>query len=168
MSTNEKREEKEILGPFERGLELVVVPMMGLLFAFLLAHQRAGTGFFTARFGTLEQVCLYGPIFVAMLAPVVRALTGRRNPGRLFEAAANLSLAAGSLWLLIRFPFDFTHLADVLPAALRFVLAWVPDLVGWMLMFGQVVIGPISALLLVLKYFRVQRAAPGSPAVARG
>ncbi len=138
--------ERETLSPAARVLEIAIVAMMLFLFAFLLTHQLRGTGFFTDRFGPFEMFCLYGPIGLALVAPLARALTGRRSAAWPVEAATSLFLAAGSLWLAIRFPFDFPHLADVLPAGIRFLLAWVTTGIGRALLILQVVIGPLSAL----------------------
>jgi hypothetical protein len=37
-------------------------------------------------------------------------------------------------WLLIVFPFDFVHVADVLPDSLRFLLQWISNNVARVLM----------------------------------
>jgi hypothetical protein len=137
-------------------MELLLVGAMLLLGGYLVIHQVTNTGLFTAKFGSLEMLCLYGPILLALVAPMVRALTGHRNPARPFEIATNLFLAIGSLWLLIAFPFSFAHLADALPGGLRFVLAWFTDDVGKVALVLQVIIGPISALLTARKYLSIR------------
>lgn len=153
----EKDTKEERLSSTQRWLELLVIPAMLLLFVYLLLHQRRGTGFFTAAFGPLEMFCLYGPIFFALIPPVIRAMTGRRNPARPFDAAMNLFLAAGSLWLVITFPFDFSHLADILPGPARFLLAWMGNGIGRLLLILQAVLGPVTAIPAILKYFSVRR-----------
>ena len=160
MNAASEKTEKETLTPAERWLEGIGIIAMPLLFGFLAYHQWANTGFFTDRFGSLEMFCLYGPIIFNLSAPIIRALTGRRNPARPFEAATSLFLAVGSLWLLIAFPFDFSHLADALPGPIRFVLAWVTDGIGKALMILQVVLGPISALPTIWKYLSIRRQEP--------
>ena len=162
MNTPEQHIDQDRLTPLRRGGELLNVTAMLFLLGFLVYHQGAGTGFFTARFGTLEMVCLYGPILLALIASTARALTGRLNPARPFDAATSLCLAMGSLWLLIRFPFDYTHLADALPTAIRFVLARVTDDVGKVLLALQVIIGPISAIQTARKYLSIRQREPES------
>jgi len=157
INAPEAKTDPEVLTPSQRWLEIMIVAALLLLFTFLAYHQLANTGFFTARFGSLEMVCLYGPILLATAAPIVRASTGRRNPARPLEAAASLFLAIGSLWLLNVFPFSFVHLADTLPAPVRFVLAWVTDDIGRIPLILQVIIGPISALLTIWKYISIRR-----------
>jgi hypothetical protein len=157
MDANESKTTNEILGPWQRWLEVAIVVMLLLFLSFLLYHQRANTGFFTAKFGPLEMLCLYGPLLLSLAAPVVRILTGRRNPGRPFEAATSLIVMLGSLWLLIAFPFDFTHLADALPAPLRFILGWVTDDLGRIPLILQIIINPIAALSATWKYLVVRQ-----------
>lgn len=159
MNTSANKPNHETLSPLQRGLELGIVLSMLLLLAFLVYHQVANTGFYTASFGPLEMLCLYGPILVALIAPTVRALTGRRNSARPFEIGDSVFLTLGSLWLLIVFPFSFPHLADALPGFLRFILAWVPDDIGRLLLILQVIISPISAGLTAIRFFAVRRVA---------
>ncbi|HEX2908905.1 MAG TPA: hypothetical protein VHO69_18680 [Phototrophicaceae bacterium] len=149
--------DNETLTTPQRWAEFLVVAAMLLLFGFFSYHQLANTGFFTEKFGALETVCLYGPILAALIAPVVRAVTGRRNPARPFEAARTAFLAAGSLWLLIVFPFNFAHLADTLPVSLRFALAWVTDDIGKIPLLIQVILGPVAGIPILWKYFSQRR-----------
>jgi hypothetical protein len=157
MNRSAERDNKETLDLLQRWLEIVLMVAMLLLFAFLAYHQLANTGFYTAKFGTLEMVCLYGPILLAVTAPLVRAVSGRRNPARPLEVAANLFLAVGSLWLLNVFPFDFTHLADALPGPSRSLFGWVTNDVGKILLILQVIVGPTSAIFTTVKYLSVRR-----------
>lgn len=161
MNEDARKPDQEVLTPAQRLGEAVIIAVQLLLFGFFALHQSSRTGFFTARFGTLEMVCLYGPILFSLIPPAIRALSGRRNPARPFEAAANLSLAAGTGWLLHRFPLDFTHLADVLPAAIRFLLAWVTDDLGRIPMYLQVIFMPISVVVNIWRYFLVRRREAG-------
>ncbi len=160
MKTSVARTDDEELAPAQRWGELLIVVAMLVLFGFLAYHQFTQTGFFTDAFGPVEMLALYGPILVSFAAPIVRALNGHPNPARPFDVATNLSLALGSLWLFIVFPFDFTHLADALPGVLRLVLSWVTNDLGKVLLMLQVIIGPIAALVTLFKYLAVQRHEP--------
>lgn len=144
---------KEFLTIPQRVGELVLVFGMGLLFGFFVVHQILNTGFFTSEFGTFEMVCLYVPILIASLAPLTRAITGQRNPARPIEALGDLCLAFGSLWLLLVFPFDYTHLADVLPGVFRFVLAWITDDIARLFFVLQILVAFVSAIVLMWQYF---------------
>jgi hypothetical protein len=133
-----------------------------LLFGFLLYHQLANTGFFTEKFTGLEMLCLYGPLLVGISPLLIRAWIGQRNPARPFDATSSLLLAAGSLWLFTVFPFDYSHLADALPGALRFVLAWVTNDIARIVLVLQVVLGLGSAAVTLWRYFTFQPQQPHS------
>lgn len=147
------RIDKDRLSPPARLGEVIMIICMLLLFAFFVYHQSAETGFFTEKFGVLEMICLYVPLLLGMSAPAVRAWTGHRNPARPFEAVTSLLLALGALWLLIVFPFDYSHLADTLPNSVQFILAWVTDGIAKVVFLLQIVFGPISALVTMWRYF---------------
>jgi hypothetical protein len=152
--------DKDALGLADRIAEVIPFIIMWAMFGFLYNHQRSDSGFFTAEFGAMEQFLLYGPIFASMIAPIVRAGTGYRNPARLFEAGTNLFLAVGSLHLLNVFPFEYAHLADTLPGWLEFSLAWVTNDIARIFLIIQIIIGPIIALVQVWQYFwTIQRRA---------
>jgi hypothetical protein len=156
MSTIAPKPNREVLTLGQQVGELISIPVMLLLFAFFVYHQVAHTGFFTARFGPFEMVCFYGPMLLSVAAPLARAVTARRNPGRPFEIATNLFLALAALWLLNVFPFDFTHLADALPTALRYVLAWINDDIGRLILILQVLVGALVTLFTAGKYLAVR------------
>jgi hypothetical protein len=149
----------EILTPSQRVGGLAVVGAMLLVFGFFAWHQLTSTGFFAAQFGPVDRLALYGPILVSLIAPIVRAVSGQRNPARPFQAATNLSLALGSLWLAIGFPFDFSHLSDVLPGAIRFALSWITDDIGRFVLILQVLIGVIATPLTIFTYISIRRRA---------
>lgn len=151
--------ENEILTPSQRWCGLATVVAMLVLLGFFAAHQLANTGFFTAQFGSLEMLALYGPILISFAAPIARAISGRHNPARPFEAAMNFALAIGSLWLAIVFPFNFAHLTDVLPGAIRFVLSWINNDIGRLVLILQVIIGLIVAPLTIITFFSIRRRA---------
>jgi hypothetical protein len=157
METIAEKTDKEVLTTGQRWGEFISVVAMLLLFGFFVYHQVAQTGFFTAKFGAVEMFCLYGPILVSLAAPGVRAVSGRRNPARPFDVATYVFLAITALWLLMVFSFNFSHLADALPGAFHFVLAWITNDIGKVFLILQVIIGPISAILVVWKYLSLRR-----------
>jgi hypothetical protein len=153
MSTHIGSTDKETLSTTERWLEAAIVILLLLLFGFFMLHLVARTDFFTERFGTLEMLCLFVPIIVAMGAPIVRAQSGLRRPARLWMAASSLLTAVMALWLLTTFPFNFAHFADFLPDPVRFLLFWLNDDIARIPLILQIIVGPISALIAVWQYF---------------
>ena len=101
-------------------------------------------------------LCLYGPILLSLAAPLARAFNGRRNAGRPFEAVTDLCLALAAIWLLMVFPFNFSHLADPLPAAIRFFLAWVTNDIGRVIFILQVIVGLMAAIVTTVIYLSVR------------
>ncbi len=163
MKTVVEKTDKEVLTTPQRWGEFISIIVMLLLCGFFVYHQVAHTGFFTAKFGAVEMFCLYVPILLSLAAPVVRAVTGHRNPARPFEVATNVFLAIAALWLLMVFPFNFSHLADALPGAIRFVLAWITNDIGKVVLILQVIVGTIWAFVTTMKYLSVRRREPAHP-----
>jgi len=62
----------------------------------------------------------------------------------------------GSLWLFLVFPFDFSHLADVLPSGIQLLFGWLTDGIARILLSLQVRIGAITAIGKMVKYIAVQ------------
>lgn len=131
--------------------------LMLLLLAFFAYHQWKNTGFFTEKFGWAEMIALYVPILISLAPPLQRLIQGRRNPARPLEAATDLSLAIGSFWLWTHFPFNFTHLADPFPPAMRFAFAWITNNVGRWILLLQVIIGIISSISTIASYLSMRR-----------
>lgn len=152
MNPTRQRIAKENLTPSQRFGELVAVVVMLLMMAFFVYHQVTDTGFFTAKFGPQAMFFFYGPMLLALTAPLTRALVGRRNPARLVEAVANLFQLIAAVWLLTVFPFNFAHLADALPGPLHFVLAWFNDDLGRLVLILQIIVCPIVVLVRIWQY----------------
>jgi hypothetical protein len=167
METTSKQSQREQLSPSQRFGELVAIFVMFLFMGFFVYHLVANTGFFTAAFGPWEMFFFFGPMLVALTPPLMRAITGARQPARPLEALTNAFMAVGALWLLMVFPFEFAHLADALPAGLRFTLAWVNNDIGRILLILQAIVCPVVALVMMWQYvahrIHATGSAPGSP-----
>ena len=157
MQPVEEKKDEVVMTPARRWVGLYTVGLMLLLLAFFVYHLWKGTGFFTDKFGWAEMLALYGPIVVSFGPPIQRLVQGQRNPARPLEAATDISLAAGSIWLWNQFPFDFTHLADPFPAAMRFAFAWLTNDTGRFILLLQIAIGFISGLAIIVSYVREKR-----------
>jgi len=161
MNSSTNKENQPTMTLTQRWGGLYTVGLMILLLVFFAYHQWADTGFFTEKFIWLSMLALYGPIVISMAPPILRLIQGRRNPARLLDAAMDLSLAIGSIWLRITFPFDFTHLADPFPAAMRFAFAWLSNDIGRLILLLQIVIGFLSAFATLATYFSIRRKEKG-------
>jgi hypothetical protein len=157
MQPVEDKKDKGVMTPTRRWGGLYTVGLMLLLLTFFVYHQWKGTGFFTDKFGPAEMLALYGPIVISMAPPIQRAIQGHSNPARPLEAASDLSLAIGSIWLWNHFPFNFTHLADPFPSAMHFAFAWITNNVGRFILLLQIVISFISSISTIMTYLSERR-----------
>ena len=131
---SEEKKKVDSMTLSERRGELVGIAAILLVSLFFIYHQVANTGFFTSGFGIVEAFLFYGAAAVAILASLMRAITGRKSGSRPFELGSAIFWMFTSIWLLVTFPFNFAHLADALPAFLRFALAWVSNDIGWVIL----------------------------------
>jgi hypothetical protein len=148
----ERARNGEFLELGQRFGEVVSAVIMLAIFAFYVYHQVANTGFFTSSFGPWEMFAFYGSILLSLTPPVARAVIGRRNPVRPYEAAVNLFFAGVMLYLLGVFPFNFAHFTDALPAAVRFTLFWVTNDIAKIAIVLAFIGGIISAAVNIVKY----------------
>jgi hypothetical protein len=161
---------KEVEGadPHEdRGLSIATVAVTVLAGSCFIAHQAASTGFFTSAFGPAEALLLYGTTLYVVAASVL-IIAGRKSLSRDLDLGGLPFSAVAIAWLLAVFPFDFAHLADVLPGSTRFLVQWISNDVAQVLMalalLVQLALAAYSTVLRVAVY----RARSGSsPRAAR-
>jgi hypothetical protein len=115
--------EKDQMNRSERLGEVAVIIALLVMTLFFVYHQILQTGFFTWAFGPSEMVLFYAPVPIGIAASLVREVTGHRNVARPIETANALALIAAGFWLFLVFPFNFSHLADVLPQSLQFLVS---------------------------------------------
>jgi hypothetical protein len=119
--------EVEYADPYEdRGLSIGIVVVGVLLGLYLVAHQTQSTGFFTATFGTLEMFLLYGTLLYWIVTSAL-IIVGEKNLSRDLDLGGLFFAAVAIAWLVVAFPFDFAHFADLLPDSLRFLVAWISN-----------------------------------------
>ncbi|MFX0136823.1 MAG: hypothetical protein ACFFDN_24510 [Candidatus Hodarchaeota archaeon] len=117
----------EKLSADDRVISVAFVMFFPLIAMYFAAHQMFSTGFFTATFGVLGMVFLYGTLFYWIFTCAVLLLE-LKDLSRDVDSFGGLIFAAiGCAWLSIVFPFDFTYFAYVLPEGLRFLAQWISD-----------------------------------------
>jgi len=126
----ERRAFKDRLMFWERSGEIFGVVVSFFFGLYFVESQIRGTGFFTSSFNRPEEFLFYGPWVFGMFVSIGRALYGRRNALRPFEAFQSLFIVVACSWFLAVFPFNFAHVADLLPQAVRFMFAWVNNDIG--------------------------------------
>jgi hypothetical protein len=153
----EKQALKDNMKNSERGGELVGIIVIGLIALFFYVHQTEAIGFFIPSFGGTEALLLYGAILIGMAGPLARFLTGKRNKSRPPELVASVFWVIASAWfLMVVFPFNFAHLADIVPDFLRFLVSWITNDIARVLIAIGMVGGIISVGIKTVLYIKVR------------
>jgi len=88
------------------GVAIVVVSILTMLY--FAAHQVWSTDFFTAAFGTVEAIMLYGNLTAWVVTGFLEGVLGQRLLSRLFDVFGGIIFITLSLaWLTVVFPFNF-------------------------------------------------------------
>ena len=120
---------------------------------YLAAHQIWSTGFFTAKFGTIEMFTLYGSWIAWIITSGLEGILGQRLLSRLFDAFGGIIfITVATAWLLVVFPFDFTYFANVLPHFLRFLVQWISNDIARLLMVLYTIVMGIAAVYAPIGY----------------
>jgi hypothetical protein len=140
----------------DRSSSVTIIVFCGALGLYFLAHQLMDTGFYTGRFGTMEMIMLYGPL-VFWITTSSFILMGWKNPSRNLDSFGGLFFATFAIsWLLVVFPFEFAHFADVMPEFLRFLLGWISNDVARVIivldMIIHLIFGVYSFILWIFVY----------------
>ena len=151
-----KEADRERLGAGERGGNLIGAAFIAA-FVLVVRYLQDGLldGFFTSGFGAAEQAAFYGSMLFGTVPNLARALTGRRNIGRLVEVlSAAVSVASWS-YLLTVFPFDFGQLVALLPAGIQGSFGGAVNGLFRLLIVIGMVISVLGAAYAVVMYFYV-------------
>jgi hypothetical protein len=151
-----------MLSPARRWSSLYTIGLIILVLVFFAVHQQRHTGLFTDKFGPAEMIALYVPISISLIAPVLRAVMGKIDPARQIEFVSDICLALASIWLLIVFPFDFSHFGDVFASSLHPAFNWITDTVGRIILGLQIAISFLSVLTAIASLWR-ERLRDGQP-----
>ena len=149
---------KDRLSLSERAGGVVGLIIILLVTLFWVVHQTSSTGFFTSGFGPAEAFLFYLSVLFGLVPTAGRIVVGRKNVVRPLDLLnmVLISVAIG-VWLLWVFPFDFSHLADVLPESLRFLLQWISDDVARVLMTIAIIGATIGIIYTGVLYVSVRR-----------
>lgn len=140
----------------DRWASYIIIVVCGVLGLYFLAHLLWSTGFYNERFGTFEMIMLYGPL-VYWITTSVFILIDWKHPSRDLDSFGGLFFATFAIsWLLVVFPFDFSHFVDVLPEGIRFLLGWISNDVARVMMVLEIIVhlifGIYSFILRVYVY----------------
>ena len=147
-----KAEAEKGIPKSERIVGIAIVVFCVLMVLYFVAHQTWSTGFFTATFGTLEILMLYGSLVFWIVTAGLEGVLGQRLLSRLFDTFGGLVFATvATAWLFVVFPFEFAYFADVVPDFLRFLVQWISNDIARVVMvlgiigyLGAAVYAPIA------------------------
>jgi hypothetical protein len=147
----------------ERVVGIAIVAFSVFMMLYFAAHQRQSTGFFTAEFGTLEMIALYGYWIFWIISAGLEGVLGLRLHSRIFDAFGGTIFAAICIaWLLVVFPFEFVYFADVLPESLRFLVQWITNNIARLLMVAGIIVhlGAAFYTPIAYKFVELKRSTP--------
>lgn len=128
-----------------------------LVVGFFVAHQVWSTGFFTSDFGLLGTFLFYCALgfgfTFALGVPVALSRRFGRRTELTYELATALFWTITAAWLLLVFPLNFSQLNAVVPGQLKFVLSWITNDVGRILL-GTALVGALAFIPFYAIQFR--------------
>jgi hypothetical protein len=143
--------------------ESIIIVLTALVALFFVDNQMQETGFFTSDFGAVEMALFYGSLLYGMVPPVLRMIGGRRNAVRPFEVLGNVIFIVAAVYLLYVFPFDMSHLTDLFPSSLKFILDWMTDDIAKLLFAFAAIVSMLAAVWTAFLYVVVRRRLARAP-----
>ena len=153
----ESEAKKDVMKLSERAGEVIGIFCILILLAFFISHQTSSTGFFTSKFGPLEQILFYGSLSFGIITSVGKIIAGRKNAIRPLDAFGTIFSGIALLWLLNVFPFNFSHLSDILPEILRSIIMWISNDIAKMLMILGIIVSFIVAVYIIALYTAIRK-----------
>lgn len=153
----ESEAKKDVMKLSERAGELIGISCILVLLVFFINHQTSSTGFFTSEFGRLEQFLFYGSLSFGIITGIGKIIVGRKNAIRPLEAFGALFSFIALLWLLDVFPFDFTHLTDILPEFLRLITIWISNDITKIFMIIGIIGSFVTAIYIIALYVSIHQ-----------
>ena len=147
--------DKDIMGAGERTGNAIAIAFV-VLFAILLYYLQTRGYIFSPQFSNADAVLLYGVILFGIVPNLVRAKTGRRNLGRLFDVINGLLFLVVGAYFLTKFPFHFDDLYTILPDGIQDSFRWFDNAVFRFLLQLALVITALSAVYQSIMYVLVR------------
>jgi len=153
----ESEAKKDVMKLSEIAGEVIGVFCILIVLIFFIAHQTSSTGFFTSKFGSLEQFLFYGSLSFGIITSVGKIIVGRKNTIRPLDAFGALFSCVALVQLLHVFPFNFAHLADILPEILRLITLWISNDIAKIFMILGIICSLATALYDIALYLSIRR-----------
>lgn len=128
-----------------------------LVGAFFVTHQASSTGFFTSHFGLVEAILLYGAILSGLVPPLLGAMHLTKRSELSYLLITSVFWTAAAAWLYLAFPFDFSHITAVVPSFLSFLLSWITNSIGRIIV-GVALVGAFAFIpFFALQFVKASR-----------
>ncbi len=159
--------DREVLRAGERAGNVVAIAFIIFFVALLLYLQ--GRGYiFSEEFNELDAVLFYGSILFGIIPNVVRAVTARRNLGRLFDIMGSLIFIIVAAYFLTNFHFNFDNLYLILPDGIQDSFQWFNNAVFRILLEIAMVITALSVVYSSVMYVLVRNELRRRASAVRG
>jgi hypothetical protein len=137
----------------ERAFGILIVIFCVLMIIYFGAHQINSTGFFTSDFETLEMLLFYGFWIFWITTASLEAIFSKRLLSRIVDTFGGLIFASISITVsLFLFPYDFNHLADILPESIRFLIEWISNDIARVIMAILIILHLAAAIYSPFAY----------------
>ncbi len=137
----------------ERISSIIFFALFSVGFYYMVALKKQSSPFFTHKFNRMDTVALYSFWLVWIITAGLEGILGLRWWSRLFDSFGAILVAAlACLWLFLRFPFDFRFFPQLLPANWQWLLAWVSNLVGRILLVLSFIFHLVAAVYSPFAY----------------
>jgi hypothetical protein len=153
----ESEVKKDVMKLSERAGEAIGIFCVLILLVFFITHQTTSTGFFTPKFGLLEQFLFYGSLSFGIITSIGKIVVGRKNAIRPLDAFGSVFSGIALLWLLNVFPFNFSHLSNILPDSLQFIIMWITNDIAKILMILGIIVSFIVTAYMIALYISIRQ-----------
>ncbi len=133
---DQAREAAKLIPTNERISSVIFFIGFAVGFWYILALKKHESKFFTSSFNSIDEIALYSFWLVWIITAGLEGILGLRWWSRLFDSFGGILVAAlACLWLFIKFPFDFSYFSEILPTNWQWLLSWISNIVGRIVIF---------------------------------
>jgi hypothetical protein len=131
-----------------------------LVFGFYMAHYAWSTGFFTSGFTPLLATLFFASVLYVLVNITAKAITPRKDVLALVDLIGALLVVTVAAWIFVAFPLNFAHVADVVPTPFQFILSWITNDIGRIIvalaLLASVIAVAVDSVKLVWRVFARQ------------
>ena len=150
---DQAREAAKTISTNERISSIIFFVVFAFGFWYILALKKQGSKFFTSGFNRTDAVALYSFWLVWIITAGLEGILGLRWWSRLFDSFGAILIAAlACLWLFTKFPFDFSYFSEILPTNWQWLLSWITNIVGRVVLFLSFVFHLVAAVYSPFAY----------------